>query len=127
MSYVSMFLAATLNIFNMDFSSLGNIVSAFTAIAAEILLIYLPIQILNILQRNYSKVKSEKFMLQYSTIMKELDISTPLRYMYYPVFLLRRAAFAILLVLFANSPLIQIGTMSAISLLMIIYIVVIRP
>ena len=43
-------------------------------------------------------------MLAYSTVVKEVDLSHPIRYMYYPVFLLRRAVFAISLVLFANKP-----------------------
>lgn len=59
---------------------------------------------MNILQRNYSKVHTPKFNKQYSTIINELDVTYNLRYMYYPVFLLRRAIFVIILVLFANSP-----------------------
>lgn len=49
MSYVSMFLAATLAIFKMKFESLENIISAFVGITACIMLVYLPIQIMNIL------------------------------------------------------------------------------
>lgn len=66
-------------------------------------------------------------MNAYSTIVKEVDLSHPLRYMYYPVFLIRRALFAIQLVLFANQPLAQIGVMSSTAVIMIIYVVVIRP
>ena len=43
MSYASMYLASTLNIFMMDFSTMENVVSAFLAIAFQIILIYLPI------------------------------------------------------------------------------------
>lgn len=57
---------------------------------------------MNILQRNYEKIMTAKFQLAYSTIVKEVDLSHPLRYMYYPVFLIRRAIFAITLVLLAD-------------------------
>ena len=43
MSYASLYLASTLNIFMMDFSTLENVVSAFLAIAFQIIMIYLPI------------------------------------------------------------------------------------
>jgi hypothetical protein len=66
-------------------------------------------------------------MRAYSTIVNELDVSIPLRYMYYPVFLLRRVLFVIILVLFANSPKIQIGVMSASAIFMIVYVTVIKP
>lgn len=56
MSYVSMYLAAILNIFNMNFSTMENVISAFAAIAFAILLTYLPVQIMNILQRNYERI-----------------------------------------------------------------------
>jgi hypothetical protein len=52
-SYVSMFLAATLNIFKMNFTTVENICSVFVAIAFIIILLYLPIQLMNILMRNY--------------------------------------------------------------------------
>jgi magnesium-transporting ATPase (P-type) len=102
MSYCSMFLAASLNLFKLSFQSLENTITSFVCITGALLLVYLPIQIMNILQSNYSRVKTEKFMLQYSTIIKELDTSRPIRYMYYPVFLLRRAVFAFVLVLFSE-------------------------
>jgi len=66
-------------------------------------------------------------MLSYSTIVKEVDLSHPIRYMYYPVFLMRRAVFAISLVLFANSAFIQIIIMSVTAIVMIIYIVIVKP
>eukprot|EP00347_Sterkiella_histriomuscorum_P010294 403376857 len=127
MSYVSMYLAFVLGIFKMNLTTMENTISAFFAIAFGILLTYLPILILNILQRNYEKVQTEKFMLSYSTIVKEVDLSHPIRYMYYPVFLMRRALFAIMLVLFANQPIYQIICMSVTALVMIIYVVVIKP
>lgn len=104
MSYASMYLASCLNIFKMDFSTMENTVSVFFAIAFQIILVYLPIHLMNILQRNYEKVTHEKFMASYSTIIKEVDLSRPIRYMYYPVFLIRRVVFVLELVLFANSP-----------------------
>lgn len=42
-SYVSMFLAATLNIFKMNFTTVENICSVFIAITFLIILLYLPI------------------------------------------------------------------------------------
>lgn len=47
--------------------------------------------------------------------------------MYYPVFLIRRAIFVITLVLFANSPKIQIAIMAFSATFMIAYVVIIRP
>jgi len=88
----------------MNLTTMENTISAFTAISFGIILTYLPILLMNVLQRNYEKIQSPKFMLCYSTIVKEVDLSHPIRYMYYPVFLLRRALFSISLVLFANSP-----------------------
>ncbi|CDW87691.1 fu domain containing protein [Stylonychia lemnae] len=127
MSYVSMYLAFILGIFQMDLSTMENTLSAFMAIAFGVILTYLPILLMNVLQRNYEKIQSEKFMLSYSTIVKEVDLSHPIRYMYYPVFLLRRALFAISLVLFANRPSDQIIFMSFTAGVMIIYVVIIRP
>ncbi len=68
-----------------------------------------------------------KFINSYATIIKELDTSSVLRYMYYPVFLIRRAIWCTLLVLFSESPLVQIGLMSALALSMTAYVVFIRP
>jgi hypothetical protein len=82
---------------------------------------------MNILQRNYEKVNHPKFMASYSTIIKEVDLSRPIRYMYYPVFLIRRVVFVLELVLFANSPKAQIGTMSCTAIVMLVYVVVIKP
>lgn len=104
MSYVSMYLAFLLGIFKMDLTTMENTISAFTAIAFGIMLTFLPVHLMNILQRNYERIETEKFMLQYSTIVKEVDLSHPIRYMFYPVFLLRRALFAIELVIFADTP-----------------------
>ena len=61
-SYVSMFLAATLNIFKMNFTTLENVISVFIAITFMIVLIYLPIQLMNILMRNYQIINTPKFM-----------------------------------------------------------------
>ncbi|CDW89713.1 fu domain containing protein [Stylonychia lemnae] len=127
MSYVSMYLAFILGIFQMDLTTMGNTISAFAAIGFGIILTYLPILLMNILQRNYQKIQTVKFMLSYSTIVKEVDLSHPIKYMYYPVFLMRRALFSISLVLFANSPFNQIVFMSATSIVMIVYIILIRP
>lgn len=126
-SYASMVLACLLNVFKMKFSSIQSMISLFAAITFLIILVYLPIELMNILQRNYSKVHTLKFREQYSTIISELDVTTNLRYMYYPVFLLRRAIFVIILVLFANSPKTQIAVFSGSALFMIAYILIIRP
>ena len=104
MSYLSMYLAAILNVYAMNFDSLENTISLFASVAFTIALTYLPVQIMNILQRNYAKIQETKFMTQYSTIIKEVDLSHPIRYMYYPVFLIRRAVFALELLLLANYP-----------------------
>ncbi|CDW80137.1 UNKNOWN [Stylonychia lemnae] len=127
MSYVSMYLAFILGIFQMDLSTMENTVSAFTAIAFGIILTYLPILLMNILQRNYIRIETPKFMAAYSTIVSEVDLSHPIRYMYYPVFLLRRAIFAISLVMLNDKPFLQIIFMSATAIAMMIYVVVIKP
>ncbi len=104
MSYASMFLACFLNIFTLSFTSMANVASTFSAITFMLVLVYLPIQLMNILQNNYRRISTAKFMRQYSTIIKEMDTKSTLRYMFYPVFLIRRAIFVSLLVFFANSP-----------------------
>lgn len=104
MSFVSMYLAFLLGVYKMNLTTFENSVSAFSAIGFGIMLTYLPILLMNILQRNYSKIDTPKFMLAYSTIVKEVDLSHPIRYMYYPVFLLRRILFAAQLVIFAEQP-----------------------
>jgi hypothetical protein len=48
-SYASMMLAALLNLFEMEFSSIRNMASIFSAITFLIILVYLPIQLMNIL------------------------------------------------------------------------------
>ena len=66
-------------------------------------------------------------MASYSTIIKEVDLSHPIRYMYYPVFLMRRIIFVLSLVLFANMPKAQIAVMCFACVVMIAYVVVIKP
>ncbi|CDW91263.1 fu domain containing protein [Stylonychia lemnae] len=127
MSYVSMYLAFVLGIFQMNLTTMENTISAFTAIAFGIILTYLPILLMNILQKNYEKIQSDKFMLSYSTVVKEVDLSHPIRYMYYPVFLLRRAVFSISLVLFAEKPQDQIIFMSMTAIVMMVYVILIKP
>jgi hypothetical protein len=61
MSYVSMYLAFILNMYKMNLTTMENTISAFCSMAFGLLLTYLPIQIMNILQRNYEKIKTEKF------------------------------------------------------------------
>lgn len=56
MSYVSMYLAFVLGIFQMNLTTLENCISAFAAIAFGIILTYLPVLLMNILQRNYEKI-----------------------------------------------------------------------
>ena len=56
MSYVSMYLAFILGIFQMDLTTMENTISAFSAIAFGIILTYLPVLLMNILQRNYEKI-----------------------------------------------------------------------
>ncbi|CDW72739.1 UNKNOWN [Stylonychia lemnae] len=127
MSYVSMYLAFVLGIVQMNFETMENSISGFSAIAFGIILTYLPIQQMNILQRNYEKINTEKFMLSYSTIVKEVDLSHPIRYMYYPVFLIRRAVFAIQLVILSEMPFEQIIFMSSTAFAMMIYVIIVKP
>jgi hypothetical protein len=49
MSYATFFLAAMLNIYMMEMATIENIISLFAALSFSIILLYLPIQILNIL------------------------------------------------------------------------------
>lgn len=49
MSYATFFLAAMLNIYQMNMSTIENIISLFAALTFAIILLYLPIQIMNIL------------------------------------------------------------------------------
>lgn len=49
LTYVSGVLAATLNIYNMQFSNMQTLISCFVSIAFQIGMIYLPILFMNIL------------------------------------------------------------------------------
>lgn len=127
MSYVSMFLAAFLGLYKGQFNNMANVVSVFVAITFVIVLLYLPIMIMNILQRNYKKITKDKFMTKYSTILRELHLTSTLKYMYYPVFLLRRVAFALTLVLMADSTVSQLAVLIFQSSMMTFYVVLIKP
>ena len=59
--------------------------------------------------------------------MAELDHTKPTRYAYYPVFLIRRTAFVILLVFFSESPYAQVVILSLLCVIMIAYLAIIRP
>ena len=100
LSYVSLLLSSTLNIYKMTFATTPTTISCFIAIAISIALIYLPIVIMNILQKHYDKLTRTKFRIQYGPIIDELDLSHPSKYMFYAIFLMRRIVFVFLIVLF---------------------------
>jgi len=127
LSYVSLLLASTLNIYRMQFVNIQCLVSCFVSIAFQIGFIYLPILIMNILQRSYDRLSHPKFLGQYSTIIAEMDLSHPSKYMFYAVFLMRRIIFVFMLVLFASSPTTGIGAHCGTALLMILYVLIAKP
>ena len=90
-------------------------------------MIYLPILIMNILQRNYDRLSHPKFLAQYSTVIDELDLSHPSKYMYYAIFLMSRVVYVFLLVLFANNVILSIACHAASSAVMIIYVLIAKP
>jgi hypothetical protein len=90
-------------------------------------MIYLPILFMNILQQNYDKLDQPKFLAQFSTIIDELDLSHPSKYMYYSVFLMRRIIYVFMLVLFTASPLVAVVGHATIGCLLILYVLIARP
>ena len=103
-SFASLYLAAFLNMWMMSFKNKSDTISSFAAMTVLLIMTYFPIMIMSNLQNNYKNINKPSFQQKWSSILAELDTSTPTRYAYYPVFLIRRAAFVILLVFFANSP-----------------------
>jgi hypothetical protein len=65
---------------------------------------------MNILQRNYDKLENKKFLAMYNTIISELDLSHPSKYMFYSMYFLRRIIFTFLIVLFGASPVMEVAT-----------------
>ena len=82
---------------------------------------------MNILQRNYDRLSHPKFLAQYSTVIDELDLSHPSKYMYYALFLMRRVVYVFLLVLFADSVTLSIACHATSSAVMILYVLVAKP
>ena len=122
-----MVLASTLNIYNMELVNLSTMVSCFASIAFQIAMVYLPIHIMNILQKHYDKLENPKFLAQYNTIISELDLSHPSKYMYYSMFFLRRIIFAFLIVLFSGNPVMEVATQGATSMFFIHYVLIAKP
>ena len=122
-----MVLASTLNIYNMELVNLSTMVSCFASIAFQIAMVYLPIHIMNILQKHYDKLDNPKFLAQYNTIISELDLSHPSKYMYYSMFFLRRIIFAFLIVLFSGNPVMEVATQGATSMFFILYVLIAKP
>ena len=122
-----MVLASTLNIYNMELVNLSTMVSCFASIAFQIAMVYLPIHIMNILQKHYDKLENPKFLAQYNTIISELDLSHPSKYMYYSMFFLRRIIFAFLIVLFSGNPVMEVATQGATSMFFILYVLIAKP
>ena len=90
-------------------------------------MIYLPILIMNILQRSYDKMTAPKFLASYSTIIEELDISHPSKYMFYAIFFMRRMVYVFMLVLFTTKITIAIAGHCVASSFMILYILIAKP
>jgi hypothetical protein len=125
--FTSMVLASTLNIYNMQLVNMQTTISCFVAIAFQISMIYLPILIMNILQRNYDKLNHPKFLAQYQTVIVDLDLTHPSKYMYFAVFLMRRIVFAFMLVLFSDKTTVAVGAHGAASLFIMLYILIGKP
>jgi hypothetical protein len=102
--YVSFSLDASLNILDMPLETLEDNVSAIMALTTSVILIYAPVFILHLMQKNYTIISTFVFQKRYSSIIKELKTSSPTQYMYYPFFLIRRAMFALNLVILADKP-----------------------
>lgn len=69
LTYPSFMMASALNFFKMNFVNLQTTISCFVAIALQICMIYFPIMIMNVLQKNYDKLDNKKFLDQFSTII----------------------------------------------------------
>lgn len=126
-TYLSMILASTLNIYKMQFINMETTISCFVSIAFQISMIYLPILIMNILQRNYDKLTHPKFLAQYNTVVTDLDLSHPSKYMYYAVFLMRRIIYVFMLVLFSDKTNIAVIAHAVVAVFVILYILIGKP
>lgn len=73
LSYVSTILATTLNIYKLEMVNLMTTISCFVSIALQIILIYVPIMVMNVLQKNYDRLSNRKFIGHYHTIIADLD------------------------------------------------------
>lgn len=122
-----MFLASTLNIYKMQFINMETTISCFVSIAFQISMIYLPILIMNILQRNYDKLNHPKFLSQYNTVVTDLDLSHPSKYMYFAVFLMRRIIYVFMLVLFSDKANVAVASHAVASIFVILYVLIGRP
>jgi len=126
-AYVTFCLDATLNLLDMPLETVEDNVSAIFALATAVLVMYAPVFLLHLMQKNYTIISTLVFQKRYSSIIKELKTSSPIQYMYYPFFLIRRALFAVTLVILANHPKIQIIVFVIQAIVMMTYICIVRP
>ena len=120
-------MASALNFFKMEFVNMQTTISCFFAIALQIVMIYFPILIMNILQKNYDKLDKSKFLDQFSTIIVELDITHPSKYMYYAIFLMRRIIFVFIMILMADKTIYCLAAQCATSVFLILYVLIAKP
>lgn len=64
-----------------------------------------------IVEKPYKELKTPEFNEKYGTLLEELEIEkdTILARYYYPIFMIRRALYAAILILFSDSPTLQVG------------------
>lgn len=104
LAYVSFTLTSTLNIMEMPLETFEDNFSALCALSMSVVIIYSPVFLLHLFQKNYTVINTIQFQNMYSSIIRELKTDSPIQYMYYPFFLIRRALFAMTLVILADSP-----------------------
>ena len=72
-------------------------------------------------------LNSREFKKRYKTIISGLKTTGPLCYQFLCVYFFRRACYAALFVIFQTNPMIQIGSANITAILMLLYIIIVRP
>ena len=100
--------------------------SNLSAMVGMFVIIWIPIKSFNIIYK-CPDLNSREFKKRYKTIVAGLKTSAPLCYQFICVFYFRRAVYAGLFVLFEPKPAVQIAFANISSIVMCVYVIIVRP
>lgn len=104
-NYVELMINVLLNYRFLNFDTGEEAASSYTTLVMLVLLTGAPILVTSILVYSKpSRLESRKALRAYGTIYEALNVRNDCALMYYPLFLLRRALFAIILIYYVNYP-----------------------